>query len=103
MLIPSSSSNTVIVDLQEATQDDAWAWVRVRRVQNGTNPGTEDDFFITIWFGDIDDEPVAVDGSNIGQARSVTWAAEAIGWAMPGNAGAENEQRIAYLSFSDEY
>ena len=97
-----SSSNAITVDTQEAWQDGEWVWIRARRVQNATNPGTEDDFQVTIWFGDILDEPAVVDGVNIGQARTVTWAAEAIGWAMPGNAGAETEQRIAFLSFSSD-
>jgi hypothetical protein len=95
-----SSSNSVTANTQEAWQDNSWMWVRASRVQNAINPLTEDDFFITAWFGDLADEPASVDGSNIGQARSGTWVAGAIGCAMPGNAGASTPQGIAFLSFS---
>jgi hypothetical protein len=95
-----SSSTAVTGNTQEAWQDGAWVWVRARRVPNATLPATQDDFFVTAWFGDLADEPASVDGSNIGQPRSFAWLAAAIGWAMPGNAGAETEQRIAFLSFS---
>lgn len=100
-----SSSNSVTADTQEAWQDGAWAWVRARRVQSAVDPQTDDDFFIKIWFGALADEPVANDGENLSQPRGGgldDWAGEAIGWAMPGNAGAETEQRIAFLSFSTD-
>lgn len=95
-----SSSNVITVDTQEPWQDDSWAWVRVRRLLNAAEPATQDDWTITAWFGDLEDEPSSPDGVNIGQVRGQTFLPGAIGWAMPGNAGAETPQGIAFLSFS---
>ncbi len=97
-----SASNTLTAPLQEVLQDEAWAWIRVRRLLNDVDPLTEDDWTITAWFGALEDEPVSPDGTNIGQPRSVAFVQEAIGWMMPGNAGAETEQRIAFLSFTSD-
>jgi hypothetical protein len=97
-----SSSNSLTDLTQEAWQDGAWVWVRVRRVQNDILPATQDDWTITAWHGALADEPAVPDGEAIGVVRSVPFADDAIGWAMPGNAGAETQQRIAFLSFSSD-
>jgi len=96
----SSSSNAATGNMQEAWQDGEWLWVRARRVQSVADPGADDDWTVRAWHGDIADEPASPDATNFDQPRSLTWADDAIGWAMPGNAGAFTEQRIAYLSFS---
>lgn len=94
-----STFNTLTGALQEALQDEVWAWVRVRRLLNGANPGTQDDWTITAWFGAIGDEPASPDAVVVGSVRSLTFVAAAIGWAMP-STGANADQRIAFLSFS---
>jgi hypothetical protein len=84
-------------DIQEAGQIGSWMWLRIRRTQNSGTPAN-DDWQSTGWYGDIGDEPVAIDGSSLNQSQTQR-GLEALGWS-----GVEftsvNEQRIAFLSFS---
>ncbi len=85
--------------MQEVVQVPEWAWLRIRRTENVGTP-SEDDWKITTWFGDIDDEPATPDAEidNLTAARRILGA---MGWAC-GLAVATTEQRIAYLAFSDD-
>ena len=87
--------------MQEARQNGAWLWVRVRILQNGAVPG-RDDWTVTAWHGSIDDEPSVPDSSPV-PITIVTPSSRgvgAIGWWGLVLGGAE--QRIAYLSFSSD-
>ena len=85
---------------QEAFQQDTWIWVRCRRVENPDVHVNHDDWFVTSWYGAFEDEPATVDGSSLDRNR-LTDGALAVGWAITANAS-ENEQRIAFLSFTDD-
>jgi hypothetical protein len=83
--------------MQEAVQVPEWAWIRVRRTANLTSPSL-DDWQITSWFGDLDDEPVSVDATvnSLAAARRILGA---MGWGV-GLAAATEEQRVAYIAFT---
>lgn len=89
----------VVGPMQEVSQQPEWAWIRVRRTANLAVP-SEDDWKVTSWFGDFEDEPanpdVEVDGTDFSpQIRNIA----AIGWFM--SSGTQpGEQRIAFLSYT---
>ena len=86
-------------NMQEAFQNGAWAWIRIRRVPNGGDP-SRDDWTGTTWYGDIDDEPASPDGTSTLQVRVISGLA-AIGWGV-GQFGDPNKQQIAFLSYSGD-
>lgn len=83
-------------DLQEAEQTSVWVWIRIRLVDQGAN----DDWYIKAWYGAIGDEPASWGGSSLGvfKARET---ANNLGWAVIALQRLA-EQRIAYLSFSED-
>lgn len=83
--------------IQEAVQNPGWMWFRVRRTQGVGDPA-KDDWQLTSWYGDLEDEPATPDevvtDANVGP-RGVL----AMGWAETAF-GTSDEQRIAFLSFT---
>lgn len=81
-------------------QQGGWVWQRLRSVDEGGNLAGYD---VTTWYGDIEDEPDAVDGSviNVPFNPAVPRPA-AIGWFTIPILSTGFEQRIAFLSFSDD-
>ena len=95
----SGSGPLNLINIQEAFQNNAWAWVRVRRVANSGDP-TKDDWTGTLWYGDISDEPSSPDGTAVNQVRAISGFA-AVGWGLS-QFGDLNKQRIAFLSYSGD-
>lgn len=83
-------------DLQEAEQASVWAWIRIRLEDQGSN----DNWYVKAWYGAIGDEPASWDASSLGvfkareTANNLGWVADVL--------QRQAEQRIAYLSFSED-
>lgn len=87
--------NAIIAD--QPAQNQTWMWLRIRRVQGVGDPA-KDDWEVTAWYGDFEDEPAIIDDfafdANVGPRGLL-----ALGWGTI-TVASEEEQRIAYLSFS---
>ncbi len=85
-------------DIQEGIQDPEWMWFRARKTNNVAIPG-DDDWQVTAWYGDLEDEPASIDGTTIGIGLTAPRGLFAMGWAQAAF-GAIVPQRIAFLSYS---
>lgn len=83
---------------EDGDPEGLWAWVRVRRTANVAVPAN-DNGRITVWTGSMFDEPT-IDGLYSGQPAPVR-GVNALGWGMQ-QFTSTKEQRIAYLSFSED-
>ncbi len=85
--------------IQEPLQEDEWMWLRVRKVPNAGSP-SNDDWTVTAWYGDLEDEPASPDGVLINVSPTAPRGLFGIGWGYM-SPGATGDQRIAYLSYSE--
>lgn len=87
-------------DIQEGIQDPEWMWFRARKTNNLASP-SEDDWQVTAWYGDIEDEPVSPDGIDPApQSITAPRGLFALGWSQAAF-GSIFDQRIAFLSYSE--
>jgi hypothetical protein len=56
-----------------------------------------------MWYGALEDEPASPDGTAFNQSRNITGAIPgALGWMMTQFGDPNEEQRIAFLSFTGD-
>ena len=94
-----SGGEIIGVLMQEAFQNGVWMWNRCRRVINPDVHVDHDDWQVTAWYGEFEDEP-ALDATSIDRTRIVDGLA-AVGWAITAN-GTTADQRIAFLSYTSD-
>lgn len=96
VFINGGITNVGFFDIQEPIQDPEWMWMRIRK----TNNGLDDDWQVTAWYGDIEDEPAVPDGIDPApQSFVAPRGLFAIGWGLIPPASTF-DQRIAFLSYS---
>jgi hypothetical protein len=88
-------------DIQEAEATATWYWIRLRVEFEGTGVGT-DDYYIKAWTGDISAEPAGWDGTSIDTLTGGRLGNK-MGWMMPNFPDAGSAQRLAFLSFTDDW
>jgi hypothetical protein len=86
--------------MSQLLQTGVWMWNRCRRTENPDVHINHDDYFSKSWYGDFEDEPVEWDGISLDRTRAFDGAA-AVGWAITAF-GTPEEQRISYLSFTND-
>ncbi len=85
--------------ISQALQEDDWIWLRIRKVPNAGTP-SNDDWTVTAWYGDIEDEPAVPDGVLLNVSPTAPRGLFGIGWGYM-SPGSSFSQRIAYLSYSE--
>lgn len=93
-------ANVGTFPISQALQEDDWIWVRVRKTNNVASP-SEDDWQVTAWYGDIEDEPAVPDGIDPApQNFTAPRGLFGIGCTYI-SPGATGTQRVAFLSYSE--
>jgi len=85
--------------ISQALQEDDWIWLRIRKVPNAGSP-SNDDWTVTAWYGDLEDEPASPDGILLNVSPTAPRGLFGIGWGYM-TPGSTFSQRIAYLSYSE--
>lgn len=93
-------ANVGFFDISQALREDDWIWMRIRKTNNPSNP-LEDDWQVTAWYGDIEDEPAVPDGIDPApQPFTAPRGLFGIGCTYLTN-GSTFTQRCAFLSYSE--
>ncbi len=85
--------------ISQALQEDDWIWLRIRKTNNAGIP-SNDDWTVTAWYGDIEDEPAAPDGVTLNNSDGTPRGLFGIGCTYF-SPGSSFTQRCAFLSYSE--
>ncbi len=100
VFINGGIANTPFFSISQPLQEQDWIWMRIRKTPNVADPN-DDDWQVTAWYGDIEDEPASVDGTVIANAITAPRGLFGIGctYLTPGSSFT---QRCAFLSYSGD-
>lgn len=92
-------ANIGFASISQALQEDDWIWMRIRKTNNAGTP-SNDDWTVTAWYGDIEDEPAVPDGIILNNSDGTPRGLFGIGcgYLTPGSSFS---QRVAFLSYSE--
>jgi hypothetical protein len=99
VFINGGTGSVAYFPISQALQEDDWIWLRIRKTNNVADPN-DDDWQVTAWYGDIEDEPASVDGTVIAASLTAPRGLFGIGctYISPGSTFI---QRCAFLSYSE--
>jgi len=96
--VNGGNANIDFFSISQALQEDDWIWMRIRKTNNAGIP-SNDDWTVTAWYGDIEDEPASPDGVSLNNSDGTPRGLFGIGCTYI-SPGSTFTQRVAFLSYS---